>query len=270
MLRFYADAFAAACGQLGLAITGIAVRAMGTDGGFRVKSEKNSTVAKETREALASFGAVCQRDKLPLSATFHEKVGRAIQKVNLDRADTAMVCMSLITELQFDMVSELRGQVFLSVHPSRRSHYIDNGSTFGAEVEAAFPETTAEIKSANRCFALDEWTACVFHLMRALEIALHKLAKQLGVSQFSSIELENWKNILDAAEKKIKALEQQPKSPSKDAELQYYGETMAHYRSTKDAWRNHVAHARTNYDEGQAMSILNHVREFMALLAARP
>ena len=99
--------------------------------------------------------------------------------------------------------------------------------------------------------------------MRALEIALHMWARELGVDQFSAIELENWKNILDAAAKKVKELEQQPKGSTKDTELQYYGETTAHFRSVKDAWRNHVSHARTTYDERETTSILNHVREFI-------
>jgi hypothetical protein len=106
--------------------------------------------------------------------------------------------------------------------------------------------------------------------MRGLEIALHRWAKDLGVDQFPAIELENWKNILDAADRKVRSLEQQSKTSTKDAELKYYGETIAHFRSIKDAWRNHVAHSRTSYDERQTTSILNHVKEFMLLLAKRP
>ena len=52
-------------------------------------------------------------------------------------------------------------------------------------------------------------------------------------------------------------------------EEQLYSEVLAHYRNVKDAWRNHVSHARAIYDENQAMAIYSHVREFMRQLGTR-
>jgi hypothetical protein len=170
----------------------------------------------------------------------------------------------------YDLLDELTEPQFLRIASEKRSYFEQLEPLFGAPVVDSFPNSDRDIAAAGRCFAFGEWTACVFHLMRALELALHKWALEMGVTQFSAIELENWKNILDAADKRIKALEQQPKSPQKDRELQYYGETCAHFRSIKDAWRNHVSHSRTTYDERETEAILMHVKEFMRLLAARP
>lgn len=179
--------------------------------------------------------------------------------------------LHLIRDLVADVQQELTRHLYFLVPENRKSWYReDDVALFGDRVGDAFPESTPEVAEAGRCYALGRWTATVFHLMRALEIVLHKWALDMGVTQFSAIELENWKNIIDAADKKIRALEQQPKSPQKDAELQYYGETTAHFRSIKDAWRNHVSHSRTSYDDRQAQSIMRHVSEFMNLLAARP
>ena len=177
----------------------------------------------------------------------------------------------MLSDLLPDIQSEMARHMYFFVPEHRKCWYHDdNQPLFGAAVADAFPDASPEIGEAGRCYALAPVDRLCIPSNAALEIALHMWARELGVDQFSAIELENWKNILDAAAKKVKELEQQPKGSTKDTELQYYGETTAHFRSVKDAWRNHVSHARTTYDEREATSILNHVREFMDLLAGRP
>ena len=83
-------------------------------------------------------------------------------------------------------------------------------------------------------------------------------------------EQANMQDILNLADKKLKSIEQQPKSPQRDADLEYFGDSSAHFRAIKDAWRNHVAHAKRTYDERQATSIFTHVRSFFQTLAMRP
>lgn len=90
---------------------------------------------------------------------------------------------------------------------------------------------------------------------------------RLSVTFSGSIELENWKNIIDQIEKEIRKQESQPKSPAKTAELQFCSECATHFFYIKEAWRNHVSHSRATYDEEQASRIVDHVRNFMAALA---
>lgn len=235
-------------------------------------------------DALQQFltvrGDVCrwlgtEINEMPFSVSLRRQVARLTDTVNglvapVDETTASMLC-ARIDELNFNIQSELEEQLFFVVPASHKKWFtFGDVAIFGTAVADAFPDSTPDIAEAGRCYALDRWTASVFHLMRALELALHKWARELGVDQFSAIELENWKNILDAAEKKVKELDGQSKSATKDKELKYYGETLGRYRAIKDAWRNHVAHARERYDEGRALSILNNVKEFMSLLAARP
>jgi hypothetical protein len=142
---------------------------------------------------------------------------------------------------------------------------------FGQKVAMKFPMATDDINAAARCLALAEGTACVFHLMRALEHGLHQLARVMNVSMLPTIDLENWKNIIDQIEKEIqnerKALTQQPKSHAKDERLQLLAEIATQFGYFKDAWRNHVAHVKKSYDPDQARSTWNHVREFMRKMA---
>ncbi len=55
----------------------------------------------------------------------------------------------------------------------------------------------------------------------------------------------------------------------RDDQLQFWSEAAKEFAYLKDGWRNHVAHARTFHDEHSAMSVLNHARAFMDVLATR-
>ena len=133
---------------------------------------------------------------------------------------------------------------------------------------AAFPSAQNNMRDACRSDAMNLGGACVHHCMGVLQCGLYALANHLGVSFPASIELENWKNIIDRIEKEIRKLEQQPKSQNKDASLQFLSEAALQFRYFKDAWRNHVEHHRATYDDYQAHGILTHVRDFMERLAA--
>lgn len=161
---------------------------------------------------------------------------------------------------------ELEDVVFGFI-PADQAPYFDQKQLFGAEVTARFPESEWEITEAGNCYAHGTYTACVFHLMRALEIALHVLAAELGVKFPASIELENWQNIIEKIESAIRKLENQPKGKQKSEDLKYYSEAAKEFRYFKDAWRNHVSHSRADYDVHEATRIMEHTRDFMKHLA---
>jgi hypothetical protein len=173
----------------------------------------------------------------------------------------------LLPEIQHEMS---RNMYFLVPENRKGLYQEDDTALFGEAVAAAIPDSTPEIAEAGRCIALDRWTAAVFHLMRAAEVALHKWAGDLGVTLKIPAEQANMQDILNAADKKLKEIEQQPKSSQRDADLEYFGDTSAQFRAIKDAWRNHVAHSKRTYDERETTAILNHVRSFFQRLATRP
>jgi len=53
---------------------------------------------------------------------------------------------------------------------------------FGEAVAKKFKQAAAEIGNAGNCLALQQPTACVFHLMRAMEIAVRQLGRRLKVT----------------------------------------------------------------------------------------
>ncbi|MBI3496076.1 MAG: HEPN domain-containing protein [Proteobacteria bacterium] len=166
------------------------------------------------------------------------------------------------------MMGELRSTLFLFV-PPHRTQFFGDRLKLGEGLKTKFPVASKEIAASGDCLAVGSYTATVFHAMRAAEIGLRALARTLKVSFPSSLDLENWKNIIDQIESKIKGMEQLTKSKKKVADLKFYSEAAAQFRYFREAWRNHVMHTRENYQEGQALDVFNHVHGFFLTLSTR-
>ena len=75
---------------------------------------------------------------------------------------------------------------------------------FGKEVGRAFPSADFDIWEATKCLALDRHTACVFHLMRVMELGLHALGKSLNDPTLDPKTNPSWFKILDRCSKELK------------------------------------------------------------------
>jgi hypothetical protein len=122
------------------------------------------------------------------------------------------------------------------------------------------------VSEAGKCHALHRSTACVFHLMRVLEIGLSVFAALFGVSASHT----NWHNIIEGIEKAVRNM---PSDPNKSAnwkeEQEFYSQAAGHFMVLKDAWRNYTAHARGKFTEEEAETMFINVRAFMQKLATR-
>lgn len=194
-----------------------------------------------------------------LPPRFQDKLARIRKTVLNDPLDALTVCV-LLDELARDVLSELSEPMFLELSREKRTLYEQNGPPFGAPVAAQFPDAAPDIAAAARCLALDEATACVFHSMRVLEHGLRALAQRFGVA----FAQESWHKVIEGVERGIEALRKKPALTTKDrTELSAYSEAATEFRYFKDAWRNHVSHAREHYEGRDAERVYNHVRDFM-------
>jgi hypothetical protein len=135
---------------------------------------------------------------------------------------------------------------------------------FKTAVTTKYPMVTFDIDEAGKCFALGRHDACVFHVMRILQLGINSLAKSLGIA----FEYANWDRVLNDIEAAIKRIERgDTKTPDWRHDQTFYSEAALQFRHFKDAWRNHAIHARVNYNQEKAEQILRHVAEFMEHLA---
>ena len=163
--------------------------------------------------------------------------------------------------LNISFINELREELIFRIAPNRKD-YFEKDDLFGSAVSTAFPSSIDEIRSAGNCFAIEQWDACAFHLMRVLERGLGVLATKFKVP----FEHTNWHNVIEQVEAAVRKMDSSFGADWKEQQ-KFYSQAASQFMFFKDAWRNHVMHARDVYDEGKALSIFNHVDEFMKALA---
>jgi hypothetical protein len=174
---------------------------------------------------------------------------------------------------------ELENRFFLYVPPDDVEFY-KNPLDWFSKVLVAFPSAKENVIEACRCYALDRYTACVFHCMGILQYGLYALAQELKVDLGYPLKLAEWCFIIDGQKGKLLGIEGKighlredlkhlPKGTEKDEIVQFYSEVAQQFRYFKDAWRNHVAHFHDEYDKDQAHRVLIHTRDFMDRLSER-
>jgi hypothetical protein len=130
-----------------------------------------------------------------------------------------------------------------------------NEPPFGREVDDAFPKASGEIWEAAMCLAFQRPTATVFHLMRAMELAVQRLAVTLGVTK---IEKEWGKLLADIG----RAIEAMPKGKERDT----WSSIHSHLYHVKQSWRNDTMHPKTTYTEAESEAVFAAVKTFMVEL----
>jgi hypothetical protein len=198
----------------------------------------------------------CRKIRLPISIAL-------LERCQNNPPTTGSECDLLLRAIK----SEISSRYFYYVEQERAKYY---DLILPSVVSVSFPLTSKELISAANAFAAGLPTACVFHSMRAAEIGVRTLAKELGVSfPDKPIELAEWQNILDQADSKIVGMKSLSRGALKDEELKFYSQASVQFRYFKDAWRIRVAHARETYDDSQARRIFDHTLEFFETLSRR-
>jgi hypothetical protein len=188
---------------------------------------------------------------------------RKVQFTNVG-LDSERTCHHVET-IYATMKAEL-GAILLKAIPRERATYCNSEWLKNSEIESKFPTSFTELDRAAICYSLGQSTASVFHSMRALEPALAALAKPFP---HISSKHENWQTIIEQVETTVRALGQQPKSQQKLDEEKFFGAATSHLYFVKNAWRNHVAHARDSYNDDEALKILIHTFDFIESLCPR-
>ena len=131
----------------------------------------------------------------------------------------------------------------------------------GEHVVSTFPKAKTDLEEATNCYGHARYTACVFHLMRAMEIALHDIGNHWKATV---IDKNNktlvWGKILDSIDAEIKKM---PVGPEKDNRI----EIVALLRNVKDCWRNNTMHPKNSYSKYDARAVFEAVKNFLNRLA---
>jgi hypothetical protein len=101
------------------------------------------------------------------------------------------------------VIDEIKEEKFLHIENYKLRHYqnielVDN--TIGKKL----PNAAQDLYHAGSCFALEQYTACVFHLMRVMEYCVQRLGKKLRMP--IDVSKETWAQIMDHVNNAIKAM----------------------------------------------------------------
>lgn len=247
MLQLHADVFAADSGRL-----------MKYWIGLRNGGTLDSFGTDELGSALGALKRECEKHGLRSSLNQIARINTYI--------DQHMVPAEELGQLVLRIQEDLQGEFFLHVPAASVRYYESSEPLFGLEVAHTFPSTAYDISEAGKCHALHRSTACIFHLMRVLEIGLTVFADRFGVPAAHT----NWQNIIEGIEKAVRNMANDQPRPSDWKEQQeFYSQAASHFMTFKDAWRNYAMHKRGKFTEDEVETILPNVRGFMQKLATR-
>ena len=239
MLRFHADKFVDVFNTLKL------VEDMLTTPESPLKNEGTLSFiedeVKKLHEQLLELN-------LNLSAKEASRLRFGLTNISLDEPEVWSGYFKKHSEqLRVIVADELEGKAIYYV--SDHVNLLSDSPLFGDKVDGAFPSAQYDISEAGRCLALRRSTACVVHLMRALEVALASLANVLG----RSMTTQTWNTTLNVLETEIRSRDKKTLGEKwREEDEQFFAEAATHFRLIKNAWRNHAAHAKAKYTDEEA------------------
>jgi hypothetical protein len=215
------------------------------------------------KKALSRIIEECNFMGLKMTAIYAEK---CLQKVDSSKSEEWSLKVDTLEERFCD---EIRDITFFFI-PQDKLNYYQKTDLFGTAVMENFPAANHEASEAGKCFATARYTACVFHLMRVLEIAMHSISKALEIPNPTRDAERNWGKMLV----KIKGqIGQNNSQKSNDVTWQndndFYEKTYAYLEGVRNPWRNATMHVETDYDEGGALDIFNATSALMRHIAAK-
>lgn len=186
-----------------------------------------------------------------LSRVTETSSGLHISKSDLERLGWQ------IHSLKSNFSAQMQSRLVMVLGDGNAAYLTSDDPPFGKDVDDAFPKASEEISEAAKCLALKRSTAAVFHLMRAMELAVQRLAEVLGKANPTE---KVWGVILSDIHSAIEAM---PKGAARDA----WSASHTHLYHVKQAWRNDTMHPKTTYTEEQAQTVFDAVKSFMCHLA---
>ncbi|MGA8764593.1 MAG: hypothetical protein WB562_17120, partial [Candidatus Sulfotelmatobacter sp.] len=139
----------------------------------------------------------CQKIGLTVAASHANRL-----RDDLSREGATYTTATIASRFEFildTIMIEMRQNVFMYI-PRGRSGRYGLEQPFGESVAKQFPSASFDAKEAGNCFAAGRYTACVFHLMRGLEVVLAAFAAIFAVPS----DHTNWHNIIERLESKIR------------------------------------------------------------------
>jgi hypothetical protein len=151
--------------------------------------------------------------------------------------------------IQETLRDELSTKLFLHVLPENAPYYSEPLADWDLVMEH-FPSVSFDIEEASKSFALERYTASVFHLMRVSEAGLRSIAERVGLVN----SRPNWDEAIRYIEGQLRKNYDEMDSIFK-GDVEFLSGIAAHMRSVNLAWRRNVSHIERNYSREESKGI---------------
>ncbi|WP_299620514.1 hypothetical protein [Pelagibius sp.] len=222
-------------------------------------SEHSKKIYLEACDRLQEYLEICD-----LKASM-----RALSRIQGNLGTNDKFKYSDFKELSDDLFLRMRDELELTpcfvLESSRGRFYEPEEPLFGNAVASFYPSAYQEIEEAGKCLALGRSTACVFHLMRTMEVGVRAVANGLRIPDPTKPAEKNWGAIIRKIHEAIVARQRWRRK----ADKAFYEEAVASLDAVKNPWRNATMHVEKTYTEEEAENIFYIVRGFMMKIASR-
>jgi len=207
-------------------------------------------------KCVEPFKAMGFKTSWGMIVKFLDSAGRNMPHGDWTGQQFAEKCHAVFSTIQ----CETMGVMCLKLEADN-AQYFDKKAPFGDYVSGAFPQCTEDIFEAHQCFAVERYTASMFHLGMAMEVAVKIFAKRLRVRAHR----DQWQAYLSALNEKIQkmpfgtAAQRKKRIP--------LSELAGHLFNFKEAWRNPTFHAKKTYTRDEALAVLTNAGAFMDSVA---
>jgi len=218
---------------------------------------QNSAMANsEALRVLPLVKATCDSFQFPA-------IGDTIQQYINQAIDGHQIRPGSIQAISRLIRSSFQNRYFVSVDMNEWRDLVGDKSQL-EEIYAMHPEARLDIEEALTCLLLRRYTACVFHLMRALELVLREVGRKLEITVIDKnnkflpwgIILGNIGGALD----KMNAKKPKPKN------LNVWREAHSYLVSVNVAFRTQTVHPELNYGKVEAFSAVRNTIVFVLVV----
>ena len=102
------------------------------------------------------------------------------------------------------------------------------------------------------------------HGLRTLAKRLHVKLTHKGLNQ--PIEFADWEKVITGIKNAIIVARTKPHSKRRADLIAFYSDAADHCLYLRDIWRNEISHTRRRYNDDEALTALNRVKDFIELL----
>lgn len=227
-------------------------------------------IVAEFLERLKAIDEICEKFEL---ANARNRYGEFARYFKSGGYPTIEAIEAQLNHALDAFISDLDSRKFVYV-PADNGQFFEQGNLLGQLVYDVFEDARIDAKAAGNCLALDFNTAAVFHMMRAVELALYAIAKRLKVKKVGKtpISESDWGKIIEEIQSKVdynfrKQWPPNKKKPkptaAKKKRTENFKFLLIECAAIKDLWRNTVSHSLRNFTATEARGILDHVKKFM-------